>query len=329
MSSNFRVESESKQCQTELTDLRSANKVSDQDKESIIAERDELKRKFDMQINETQRISRLLSQSSEEAMKCQGYEKENQMLKDSIANLERELTFEKQEKSMYQKTAFDKEISIDVTKSDILILKKDLEQRELELSNLYSTITHFDKEKETYRKKLEEEFDRQTEMFRKRMDDDVGKMEAVWGSKYNQQNEKIKELEMKVQDESLLRQKAEVDLNNFLKQGTVKNEGDSKDDEILALMSQIKLLESQNVVVDRFVQVDHQENLKTLSDVLDDISLLLTPIRSNGVSSMTKNSLGENDWNVASIVDRSIAVIHDLKMLILDLNENIDVSDHY
>lgn len=237
---SYRSENENKQYQTVIAQLRSARKVNNQDIDSIIAERDELRRKVETHINETQRISRLLAQATEDVNKLQNYEKDHHQMQDSLKSLEMELTSEQQEKLHYQRIAFDKEMALDVLKTDNLILKKDLQQRELELSNLYSTITHFDKEKDIHQKKLQEEYEKQIEIYRKRMDEDVESIESTWKSKYHEQEQKLKEYEIKLQDESLLRRKAEIDFNNDRKrmQQTLHDAVD-------------QLRNSQNDVVDR------------------------------------------------------------------------------
>jgi myosin heavy subunit len=180
----------------------------------VLSEREELRKKADSLANECQRLSRLLAQANEELIKHQASEKELLSMKDRYHKLDREYAQQQQSKLLLEKEKYDLEAKLDVMQADVKLINKDLEQRELEIANLNSTIRYFEKEKENHRLSVQREYENQLQSYRKRMDDDVESMELVWKEKIKQLEAKIKDLELKLQDEQLLRRKAEVDINH-------------------------------------------------------------------------------------------------------------------
>lgn len=179
----------------------------------MLSERDELRKRIESLTNEYQRLSRLSAQANDELAKYQMNEKEFAILRERYIKLDRELSQQQQTNLSLEKDKYDLEAKLEVLTTDLKLINKDLEQREIEIANLNSSIMYFEKEKENDRLKFRRDYENQLQIYRKRMDDDLESMETVWKEKIKQYEKSIKDLELRLQDEQLLRRKAEVDIN--------------------------------------------------------------------------------------------------------------------
>jgi hypothetical protein len=98
-------------------------------------------------------------------------------------------------------------------KSDALLLQQEIDQRILETGNLRDALQQVKRERAAWTSRNQDETERKLDALRKEHSLNLLEVEETWRVKLGEQEEAIKVSQQRWQDESLLRRKAEIELN--------------------------------------------------------------------------------------------------------------------
>ena len=201
-----------------ISQLRSAKRGSVEELEAIVKERDELKGKVhNLQqawTRDTQALSKVSKEAAEGGSQVGRLESALLASQNRVEEAEALLAVTCQKLSENEKMNYDLTNYSDVLQSDVLLAKEELEQRILEVSNLQVALESSEREIEgEKRKAVEGTMKAKDEIIQQ---GEARIVEAVQGWKgiLSLAEEELAESKQRVEDEALLRRKAQLDLNS-------------------------------------------------------------------------------------------------------------------
>ncbi len=209
---------EKEQLHVVISQLRSAKRSSVEEIEAIAKERDELKGKVhNLQqawTRDTQALSKVSKEAAEGGSQVGKLESALIASQNRVEEVEALLAVTRQKLSENERINYDLTNYSDVLQSDILLAKQELEQRILEVSNLQIALESSNREIEgEKRKAVEGTMKAKDEVIQQ---GEARIVEAVqgWKQKLSQAEEELSESKQRIEDEALLRRKAQLDLNS-------------------------------------------------------------------------------------------------------------------
>ena len=201
------------QLQVIISQLRQANKSKQEDAEIVLKERDELRSEVDA----LQHTSRQLKEVSHKAAR----EGENTAsLSRKLAETEarekevvRKSTDLRDKHNVLERTNFELTMYSETLQSDNLLLKQESERHSQELENLHSALQQLEREKEHIRAKGGEDVVLRTKGLEQGHADKLESTQKMWQEKMTKKESELRHLMQRVEDESLLRRKAQLDLD--------------------------------------------------------------------------------------------------------------------
>jgi chromosome segregation ATPase len=115
---------------------------------------------------------------------------------------------------LYEKECYDKDNIINTINSDMNILKHDLNQRNIELNNLHLALVQLQKDRDNSIKRVTIEQDKKIQNLLDEQKNEFIIIDNNYKKDIMILNDNIRTLKEKLEDESLLRRKAEIDFNN-------------------------------------------------------------------------------------------------------------------
>lgn len=207
-----RLETENRQCQVIIQQLRQVRKVSKEDVDSIMMERDQLASRLEQQTLELGRMT-----SCSQAMKLEndalkGSDKDLQELKANYSNLEAILKQERSTLLEVEKLNFEKEYRYQNMKSDNQLLKEDLTQRNLELSNLLQSISQFQHDRELEITRLHNEYKVKFSIHERKCKEEMNIEIAKAGDVIRLLEKTIQQQRQTLEDDALMRRRTEMEI---------------------------------------------------------------------------------------------------------------------
>jgi chromosome segregation ATPase len=216
---HYRLETENKQLHQVILQLRNVRKVSKEDVDSLLTERDELKRSCDLYKNEnSQLLERLKTQ--EDAVNCASKlqeeitEFQGKVLEYEEARRTGMLVIDekKREVARLEKIIYDSQVANDVLTADIRMLNEDLVRKDIELQNLRNALERAESEQEDTKRILHNDFEKKLMTVELKFKTEIVENDALWEIKLKDVAASVKTTEQLLQDARILQRKAEVDL---------------------------------------------------------------------------------------------------------------------
>ncbi len=205
-----KLDSENKQLNVIINQLRSARRTSKEDIDAVVTERDELKQqllqrdKVIQELNEKITFQDEIESVEAELDKYKGqYTRilgDHENLKNLVGRLEKEL--------------YDTKNALEVLQVDNLGLQEDLDSRHIELQNLHLALENMRNEGEQKIRQLVGEHATKLASVEHAYSQSTTNMETSYQKTLHEQEETIKNLTIKCDDVALLQRKYEIDLNN-------------------------------------------------------------------------------------------------------------------
>ena len=95
-----------------------------------------------------------------------------------------------------EKKLYDKEMEVQVMHSDLLLLRQDLQQRELECENIHMALQQMQRERDTETRRLEEAFEARLQAALKQSAAKVEEVEAIHLVKLEEEKEQREQLQV-------------------------------------------------------------------------------------------------------------------------------------
>ncbi len=235
---------EKEQLQVVIAQLRAAKRSSTEEVDSISKERDELKSKVhNLQqawTRDTQALSKVSKEAAEGGSQVGKLEAALQASVNRVEETESALSEVRKALTEAEKSNYDLTTYCDVLQSDNMLQKQELEQKTLETSNLQSALSALEQEMGSLKRKSEGDVDAARKEAAVAAEAHVVEAVRQWKQKLEVAQADLLESQQRVEDECLLRRKAQIDLNNEKKHMQKSLEG-----------SLAQLRNSQADVVDR------------------------------------------------------------------------------
>jgi hypothetical protein len=196
-----------------IAQLRQARKVTKGEEEGAMQERDELRIASASQLTEIARLERVLSGNtinSESVAKLRG-ELSNALNK--IVFLEQSLEDAKRQLSTLESSYYHKEAQLDISVSDLLLARQDLDQRVQEVRNLVEALSQAQRESKGEAGRIERELTERTQQVQQSYDEKYRRLEVEWQQRLDGAEEARRAAEQQSEDHQLFRRKAELDCN--------------------------------------------------------------------------------------------------------------------
>lgn len=238
----FRLETENKQLHQVIAQLRQVRKVNKGESDNAISERDELRNQCSALQSEVAALEQQLrhfTATSETVVQLQA---ELAQAHAALAATERNLETTRRAAAQLEKDCYDKDSELEVTRSDILLVRQELDRRLVEVSNLNEAIHQVETERAFTVTRLQKALAEKVEAARKIAESGQDQALSELRQLLEQERSRRIQLEEASQDHELFHRKAELDFNKEKKkmQRTLEN----------ALAS---LNNSQQQVIDRML----------------------------------------------------------------------------
>lgn len=102
----------------------------------------------------------------------------------------------------------------EAVKSDALLCKSDLNQRNIENQNLLRALEQLESERKDAVKRINDDYTARLEKSQRRLRAEVEEVESMWSEKLRKEAESKQLLQQKCDEESLMRRKLEYDVNS-------------------------------------------------------------------------------------------------------------------
>lgn len=219
-----RMETESRQLHQVIAQLRQARRSNQEHADSAIANRESQQNIIDQQLKELSSLRLIQSQFHTTASEYSAACEELEMLRSSmamtkqeyatnVAVLEKQLDETKRQLAQVERLKYQVESQLEGSVSDAMILRHDLSLRNQELENLHLALNNLEKDYAQKMRGIKNDHQAQ-----------IDALEQEWLQKSNDEKlffsqdvefykAKVEEVEMKCQDEVLLRRKLEIDID--------------------------------------------------------------------------------------------------------------------
>jgi len=206
----IKADKENQQLQVVIKQLQQKQKGSRDDIGVITAERDTLLVKVSELEGDAEELARLSSQAG----KLDTVNSELESTKRHKEQLEAALEEAKRRQGELEKANYDLTESQQTVQSDTLLLQQELEQRKLEISNLRDALQQLKREHSVWKSRNQEDVESKLDLQLKEHQTALLDAETAWRLKLGEEEEIVKLAQQRLQDEALLRRKAEIDLAN-------------------------------------------------------------------------------------------------------------------
>ena len=206
----IKADKENQQLQVVIKQLQQKQKGSRDDIGVITAERDALLVKVAELEGDAEELARLSSQAG----KLDIVNLELESTKRHKEQLEAALEEAKRRQGELEKANYDLTESQQTVQSDTLLMQQELEQRKLEINNLRDALQQLKREHSVWKSRNQEDIESKLDLQLKEHQIALLDVETSWRLKLGEQEESVKLAQQRLQDEALLRRKAEIDLAN-------------------------------------------------------------------------------------------------------------------
>ena len=220
---------EKTQLQLVITQLRASKRSTREDVEAVAAERNELQAKVESITSAWMRDSQALSQYTQKAE--QGAEVTSQLQQE--LDVLRTQYREQQQITQHlqanvadlEKNNYDLNAHCVAVQADMIVLQQETERRSAEINNLRKALRQIEHDRENAATRAEQLQVAALAQSEERHASSLAKQRLEWESQLLAEREELKQMRQRVEDEALLRRKAQLDLNSEKKvmQKTLEN----------------------------------------------------------------------------------------------------------
>ena len=210
----FRLDSENKQLQVIISQLRSNRRNNKDEVDSIILERNQLKESVEAQKDELTKLRIQVNDNIRiaETNYSASLLGELESLKKVYQATNQELHEYKSSYSLLEQRCHQIQSSHDVFVSDHLGLKQDLANRETELNNMRSIVHQLEEQYKSQLGRFQAEQQSKLKAQEQELKRKHDKIMEEFQIKFDEQSAQLKEAKQKIETEMLLRRKAEVEM---------------------------------------------------------------------------------------------------------------------
>jgi uncharacterized protein (DUF3084 family) len=220
-----RMDYEQKQLHQVISQLRQTRKSSREDTDSLVNERDTLKKENELYCSESSTLKLSLAEKQQEA---ESLTRRVHDLSASFQQVSSELTrLQEENRSLYNrydekdsnckqlmKTLFDADSKIELMSSDLAMIRQDFEFKNIEVQNLNLAIEGLEKDFERRAASISADFESRLERLSKEHRNDVVAKERLVMQQISNLQAVLTESKQREVDEGLLRRKAEIEWAN-------------------------------------------------------------------------------------------------------------------
>jgi len=208
-----------------IAQLRQVRKTSKGESDNAITERDELRTQctgLQSEVATLQHQLRNFTANDEAVAALRG---ELSQATASPSASERTLESTRRTLAQLEKDSYDKSAELEVTRSDIMLIRQELDRRQIEVSNLKEAIHQVESERDFYVSRAQRELAEKVEAARQQSESDRTALQAQLMQQLEEERARRVKLEESAQDHELFHRKAELDFNKEKKkmQRTLEN----------------------------------------------------------------------------------------------------------
>jgi chromosome segregation ATPase len=205
------LDTENKQLHQVIAQLRQVRKTSKGESDNAIAERDELRAQCAALQAEVSSLQEALrSRTVAEATVAQ-LRSEMGALAASLSTSERNLDAARRALAQREKECYDKDAELEVTRSDMLIARQELERRLVEVRNLQEAVSQVESEKAFVTSRFQRDLAEKIDACKRANEAERGQTVAQLQAELETERERRLKLEGSTQDYELFYRKAEMD----------------------------------------------------------------------------------------------------------------------
>jgi chromosome segregation ATPase len=221
----FRYEVENKQLHQVIAQLRQVRKTSKGESDNAIAERDELRAQCTALQGEVAMLQdSLRAFTANDATVAQLREDMSQIAA-RLAATERTLESTRRSLAQREKECYDKDAELEVTRSDMLIARQDLERKIVEVANLQEAVSQIESEKNFAVSRYQRDLAERTSAFKMQAEQEKSRIEGELRRQLEEEHARRVQLEASTQEYELFYRKADMEFNKEKKkmQRTLEN----------------------------------------------------------------------------------------------------------
>ena len=187
--------------------------MNKEDVDSVVAERDELRIRVEAQSSEIGELRHVNASQTSAVESYEAMRLDLVVANKRIGHLEALLDETKRRVALLDKSNYDTTTESDALRADMRLLQQELGSKSLEVSNFNTALQQLQKERDAWMRQSTEDKERQISSIREEFELHHKKNEATWLTRVDEQREAVALRSQDCQDESLLRRKAELELN--------------------------------------------------------------------------------------------------------------------
>lgn len=207
------MEVDNKNLRTVIAQLRQARRATTGEEENAVAERDELKVLCASLQADVNRLERQVANISEHADSALFVKVELTQTVSALRAAEEALDDARRRIAQLERDCYYKDTELDVTRSDILLVRQELQQRCIEVSNLKDALSQVTEESTFKSSRFQRELNEKLDDTRRQADLQLKLVEEEWHLKLQDEVSKRIIIEQTSQDRELLLRKAEMDFS--------------------------------------------------------------------------------------------------------------------
>lgn len=181
------------------------------DTESALAERDELRKLSAAQSEELGRLRQELHQSTINGEVLSRMREEQMRLSNQLKASEECLLSARHSMALLEKGVYERDSELEVTRSDMLLLRQELDQRTIEVVNLKDALQQVESERSYQNSQVVRDYDRKVISLSERYEGQLKEVELDWKQKLQGEMDRYAELLKDNELKELLLRKAEMD----------------------------------------------------------------------------------------------------------------------
>jgi hypothetical protein len=212
-----KAEQEKQQLQLVISQLRSSKRSTKEDVESIVAERDDLQEKLKSLTaawtRDSQALSQALRHAEEEAVSTSGMHRALSMSQSNEVELRQRLQITEQQARESEKVVYELSVMVDTLQADLIICRQECERHATEASNLHAALRQQDQDREGAHIRVQQEAALLVNQAHAEHEQRLADVRRQLESQLHAEREELKVIRQRAEDESLLRRKAQLDLN--------------------------------------------------------------------------------------------------------------------
>ena len=208
------METENRQLHQVISQLRQNRRAQSDEAESALQELVQLRATHQSQSGQFKDLQAQLSQAESQVSALLPLKAEAEHLRPEIKRLEAALVESRRQISLLERELFEKNSALEVSQADALLIRKDLEQRNIEVQNLQEAISNVQADA-THEVQVAQRraTDTVEALKREQAKALVGKDES-WMKEVDIEKQRCLQVEQKCHEHDLFRRKAEIDFNN-------------------------------------------------------------------------------------------------------------------